>query len=163
MPEQRPAPPPCLIPDDTITTPRSPLSPITFFFFLHEKVYGLGEMQPGCQPRPTASPRGFRVGKKAYNLGALEMSTTLQPSPPFYVYSVVVWSEGVPLGFGESRRERIKASTPRRSQSNFDGCDFRWPLWVWFGKRRGELPIGRGLPPWMRHGGAHPTLLLPPP
>ena len=41
-----------------------------------------------------AKAHGVWVGKKAYNLGALEMSTTLQPSPPFFVL-VVMWYESV--------------------------------------------------------------------
>ena len=123
----------------------------------------MGGMQPGCQPRPTASPRGFRVGKKAYNLGALEMSTTLQPSPPFYVYSVVVWSEGVSLGFGGPRGERIKASTPQRSQSNFGGCDFEMAFVGVVRKAARGVAHWQGTSPVDAPRGRPPHPLTPPP
>ena len=67
------------------------------------------------------------------------MSTTLQPSPHFYVYSVVVWSEGVSLGFAGPRGERIKASTPM-TPVKF-GCDFEM---AFVDVVRKAAPRGRG-------------------
>ena len=162
MPKLRPAPPPCLIQDETITIPRSPLSPITFFFFTRKEAW-VGRNATWVPAKAHCISQGLSGREESIQPGCSRDEHHTAAQSPLLCLLLSCGLRACPWGLEVPGERELRPLLPDDPSRISMAATLRWPLWVWFGKRRGESPIGRGLPPWMRHGGAHPTLLLPPP